>query len=223
MLPQYSFHHLIPQLIAGVALAVSSLNSVAGSPTTLPATVISSSESGCGSHGGSFDALYKNRKMSVFFEFNPTPANPVERPIKVFWQKRQIITWDYFICAHRGEPHLLAGREIFLYGRWIDSKRSSFFAETISLFNEGTRQKWAPSFDCSKASTHQEMLICSNKELSEADVRLSHVLQDAYSSTKDKKSLSDGQKRWLREGRDTCIDAQCMIRSYNNRISELSR
>lgn len=82
---------------------------------------------------------------------------------------------------------------------------------------------WAPSFDCAKVSNGPERLICSNKELSEADVKLAQVYKAALKSASDKNALKQAQSAWLKNDRNACADVDCMLRVYNERISALSK
>lgn len=81
---------------------------------------------------------------------------------------------------------------------------------------------WAPSFDCAKASTGPERLICSNKELSAADVALAQAYRAARSASTDKAWLSGQQSTWRKTVRDACSDVQCMLSAYEQRIAELN-
>lgn len=81
---------------------------------------------------------------------------------------------------------------------------------------------WAPSFDCAKASTGPERLICSNKELSAADVALAQAYRAARNASNDKAWLSEQQATWRKAVRDACSDVQCMLSAYEQRITELN-
>jgi len=82
---------------------------------------------------------------------------------------------------------------------------------------------WAPSFDCAKVSTGPERLICSNKELSEADVKLSQAYKAALNVSSNKETLKEEQNSWRKNERDACADVTCMTKVYQQRISQLSR
>lgn len=81
---------------------------------------------------------------------------------------------------------------------------------------------FAPSFDCAKVSSGSERMICSNKELAAADVKLMQVYRDAVSRTTNKDGLKKMQNEWRKMRRDACSDADCMLKVYNERIVELS-
>lgn len=82
---------------------------------------------------------------------------------------------------------------------------------------------WAPSFDCAKVSTGSERLICSSKELSEADVKLSVAYKAAANISADKDSLRSAQNAWRKNERDACSDVQCMLGAYQSRLAQLAR
>lgn len=63
---------------------------------------------------------------------------------------------------------------------------------------------WMPSFDCAKASIGSERLICSNKELSDADVKLAQVYKSAINKSMNKTLLKSSQKAWRINERDAC-------------------
>ena len=52
------------------------------------------------------------------------------------------------------------------------------------------------SFDCNKASTKHEKLICSDEELNKADEEMGKVYKQAYSV--DKEFISQTQKNFLK-------------------------
>lgn len=81
----------------------------------------------------------------------------------------------------------------------------------------------SPSFDCGKANTNAEKIICSSKILADADTEMASVYKEALASTIDKKTLKDEQVLWLRSHRDVCKDVLCMEEAYQNRISQLSK
>ena len=78
----------------------------------------------------------------------------------------------------------------------------------------------AASFDCSKAGTRAEKMICGNSELSGLDERLSAVFQEVVKQSADQETRVR-QKRWISEERDRCKDSACMSAAYKKRIAEL--
>jgi len=81
---------------------------------------------------------------------------------------------------------------------------------------------WSPSFDCTKASSNAELLICSSEELATADVALAQVYEAVMSRTDDKQALKREQLAWLKNERDVCTDEDAMLKVYQERIEQLS-
>jgi uncharacterized protein YecT (DUF1311 family) len=73
---------------------------------------------------------------------------------------------------------------------------------------------FAPSFDCAKASTVVETLVCKDEQLA----RLDAGLAVAYRNLR-KKDVSE-QKAWL-ENRDACTDRGCLLERYETRLAFL--
>lgn len=81
----------------------------------------------------------------------------------------------------------------------------------------------AAGFDCAKAFTAVEKLICSNPQLSDQDEELSVAYREATSEARDSTSLVLDQKRWLQIERGSCRDEKCLKKVYRERIGELRR
>jgi uncharacterized protein YecT (DUF1311 family) len=86
---------------------------------------------------------------------------------------------------------------------------------------------YAASFDCNKAKTAVEKLICGDNELSKLDDELNNV----YKSTRVKlksdkysmKCLSEEQTSWLKYTRALCDNTVCLKKTYAQRIKDLSQ
>ena len=78
----------------------------------------------------------------------------------------------------------------------------------------------AASFDCSKAGTRAEKMICADSKLSGLDERLSEVFQKAVKQSAGQE-IKLRQKRWISEERDRCRDVACMSAAYKKRIAQL--
>lgn len=79
----------------------------------------------------------------------------------------------------------------------------------------------AASFDCAKSTSNTELLICGNTELSKLDDDLDKSYQQALASSKVKPSLTNAQRKWLRDVRNACLNVACLKSVYKLRISEL--
>ena len=73
-------------------------------------------------------------------------------------------------------------------------------------------------FNCSKASSQVEHLICSAADLSSADEQLSSLYKQGK---KDNPIALARQRLWLKE-RNACTDVNCLRKSYHQRLMELA-
>ncbi len=114
----------------------------------------------------------------------------------------------------------------------------ALIAAPASRAEEGTK---GPAFDCTKASSEVEKLICADEELAALDRKLDEVYKTALAKARDgmDKTLRAEQRGWIK-GRDECWKAQgkenplfltaswtatsvreCVEAQYKLRISEL--
>ncbi|MHA7777559.1 MliC family protein [Roseibium sp. M-1] len=90
-----------------------------------------------------------------------------------------------------------------------------------------------PTFDCSKAESSAEKLICSNDDLAALDRKLSDVYEGAVGVAKsldagaeeELNTLKAYQRGWVK-GRDECWKGEdelaCIRASYERRVAELT-
>jgi len=82
----------------------------------------------------------------------------------------------------------------------------------------------AASFDCAKAGTNIEKLICSTSELSSLDEELGdsyRAILDIYGGEERSKTVSE-QRRWLKHIRNKCGTDNCLVKVYVARIKEIN-
>lgn len=79
----------------------------------------------------------------------------------------------------------------------------------------------APSFDCAKASSTSEKLICSDAELAGLDARLADGYRRLLSITDDPSGLKQEQVGWLKTTRNPCSTVDCLKSAYQARIDDL--
>lgn len=77
------------------------------------------------------------------------------------------------------------------------------------------------ALDCSRAKTNAEKLLCSNSRLAGADERLALAYRRAIHRGADPGMLIETQRAWIRDARDVCNEVECMLRAYEERISDL--
>jgi len=75
--------------------------------------------------------------------------------------------------------------------------------------------------DCSRAKTNVEKLYCSAPRLAEADERMTLAFRGAIHRGADPKVLMEAQRVWIHDARDVCNDVECMLKAYEERISDL--
>jgi uncharacterized protein len=81
----------------------------------------------------------------------------------------------------------------------------------------------AVSFDCAKAQSKVEHLVCDNPTLSELDSKLGQDYQDVLSKANDeqKQRVIVEQKHWLKHTRDVCETETCLKHAYWSRQAAL--
>lgn len=92
---------------------------------------------------------------------------------------------------------------------------------SLALLLLTTNLAWSASFDCTKAVTISEKMICANKELSISDEKMAQIYNKALGVSPDPQNLKKQQKSWIKLIRDVCLDISCMLKAYEKRMSEL--
>lgn len=78
------------------------------------------------------------------------------------------------------------------------------------------------SFDCGKAASKIERLICSSPDTASSDVRLAKAYAAAKAKSTDVNALKAQQIEWMKSDRNTCADAACLLKVTEDRIQKLS-
>jgi len=81
----------------------------------------------------------------------------------------------------------------------------------------------AASFDCGKAETKVEKLVCDNPVISKLDDKLGKTYQNDLNKANDeeRQRLITEQKHWLKYTRNVCINETCFKHAYWSRLAEL--
>lgn len=86
-----------------------------------------------------------------------------------------------------------------------------------------TSPAFSASFDCAKASSPVEKLICPDRLLNKLDEALgknySYLLKSAPDDA-EKKDIRDRQRSWV-IGRNKCADISCLIEAYKDRLDDM--
>lgn len=79
------------------------------------------------------------------------------------------------------------------------------------------------SFDCKKASTSIENMICSDALLSQRDDELAKLYKEVLgkATAVQKIDIRGKQRGWLKNSRNVCLNNDCILSSYSDRSSEL--
>jgi uncharacterized protein len=77
-----------------------------------------------------------------------------------------------------------------------------------------------PSFNCEKASTKVEKMICSDKNLSESDAMVAEQYKDVTENDTNP-AVKRRQLSWLKTVRNACTDVACLEKAYDKRSEEL--
>ena len=90
------------------------------------------------------------------------------------------------------------------------------------VFVAGSSNSHAAGFDCGRAKTDIEKLICSDKELAELDALLANSYKEARLSGRDDPAkIASDERLWLKNIRDKCTTAACLRPAYKERIKVL--
>ena len=94
-------------------------------------------------------------------------------------------------------------------------------AITVLLWMGWAAPGLAASFDCAKANTKVEHLICDNPEISKLDEALAQSYKDALQKESKANAIKQAQKKWLKQ-RNGCGDADCVRRAYEMQLQAIT-
>lgn len=90
----------------------------------------------------------------------------------------------------------------------------------LALFAAIASVAHGASFDCARAGTRIEHLICDSVDLPSLDAQLDGAYQGALDRSLHPDKVKAQQVAWLKS-REACADAQCLIALYQQRIETL--
>ena len=100
--------------------------------------------------------------------------------------------------------------------------RGSNFVSTTALWLVLGCSAHAASFDCAKAQTSVEKLICADVDLSKLDEDMAAAYTKSANVSGGAASIRRRQKQWLKE-RNACVDAACVKSAYQSRARTLAQ
>ena len=77
------------------------------------------------------------------------------------------------------------------------------------------------SFDCGKAGTKVEHIICDNSEISQLDEELAASYKAALQDQAQAEAIKQTQKQWMKE-RNGCAEVGCVKLAYETRLASLT-
>jgi hypothetical protein len=83
-------------------------------------------------------------------------------------------------------------------------------------------RRTAPSFNCAKARSTSEKLICGDEELARLDRELGALHQRARQAAPDGRAFQKSSDAAWQQREATCRDRDCLLRWYAQRRAELS-
>lgn len=95
-------------------------------------------------------------------------------------------------------------------------KKSVFALAILALASGGH----AASFDCTKASSLVENVICSDSEISDLDDSLSLSYRNALANSDKASEIKVSQRNWLKK-RNLCKNKACLRQVYVQRLNDL--
>ena len=95
-------------------------------------------------------------------------------------------------------------------------------ALVLSAFLLAAHPGFVQSFDCAKAQTRVEKMVCADREIADLDEYLGRYYSAAREAMRRAAScLQADQWQWLKATRDACADASCLKSAYLERLAEL--
>ena len=92
------------------------------------------------------------------------------------------------------------------------------YVMTISLIGGCSTKSDAASFDCNKAKTNIENMICNSSELSMLDEQLNYEYKIILNKINLKDDFVKEQYRWIKD-RSKCKDINCLRKKYKARLN----
>lgn len=96
---------------------------------------------------------------------------------------------------------------------------AAFAFSATSVHAQSAAPTFPTSFDCSKAKSDSEHLICENGDLAAKDVRLAGLIKKARTVAVDQAAFREWARNELKD-RQKCHDAKCVSDWYDNQFAE---
>ncbi|MFM0390783.1 lysozyme inhibitor LprI family protein [Paraburkholderia phytofirmans] len=87
-------------------------------------------------------------------------------------------------------------------------------ASSTAAFADG------PAFNCAKASSQVEKMICADPTLSAADSVNADLYREVLQASDSQNQVKQQQRQWLRT-RNACQTVDCIAKAYDTRYNQL--
>jgi uncharacterized protein len=94
---------------------------------------------------------------------------------------------------------------------------------TLTIFSCAVPQVDGASFDCAKARSRSEVLICGDRELSALDEELAKLYSRAKAASTDKDAFARSAREQWKKRESTCSDKACLVEWYALQRQRLSQ
>jgi uncharacterized protein YecT (DUF1311 family) len=94
----------------------------------------------------------------------------------------------------------------------------SFYKQEIKINSETNSIGISPSFDCAKAKSAAEKLICSDSQLATQDNELNEIYKSAQEKILDPSEFKS-EAAAMRRREQSCFDKACLLNWYSSRIN----
>ncbi|WP_239482760.1 hypothetical protein [Paraburkholderia sp. C35] len=134
----------------------------------------------------------------------------------------QYVNGNYVAVKKDGPPKYVQSTE----GAPADSSQNTNVGEPAMSGSAGTLQPpatYATSFDCAKARSDAEHLICGDPELANADIQLAAIFLRAKAAVTDQSAFRERVRQQWNYREQNCHDKECLMRWYVDQKVALSQ
>lgn len=96
-------------------------------------------------------------------------------------------------------------------------------SEGAGASRENAAMSFKASFDCARAASRVERLICSTAESAQTDRKMAEAYTQALAQSDNKNLLVTSQREWLAGSRQQCEDAACIALANIKRTAALQK
>lgn len=127
--------------------------------------------------------------------------------------------YQHGIKLEKGSYHIEVSKDGYeTIDQWISLNQDMIYTAELNKIFQNTIN--LASFDCAKAVSKVENMICTDTEISALDVHMAGLYKNILDSVSDKESIKVQQRNWINI-RNECNDYLCLKQRYKEHISKL--